>query len=204
MDPGGCSYILDGKPYEYDGSLYDLNRYYNKEPPLAYSRALEAKKNAQQSGSTQYLPDGGTMPGGVITAERGVSINTNSLTFIPPDCIKDLYRVDRSYADVGINALISVLDLKYGTKVTGVMIMLATTLSEVHDVTEYNMICDAIEMAAQNGTGIVVVGPRYCTDPRSWAGRTWSFSTYEQWSGIYGEWPLANNPILLLTNKGEV
>ena len=194
MDPGGCSYILDGKPYEYDGSLYDLNRYYNKEPPLAYSKALEAKKNAQQSGSTQYLPDGGTMPGGVITAERGVAVKTGSLTFIPPDCIKDLYRVDRSYADVGINALISGLDLKYGTKVTGAMIMLATTLGEVHDVTEYNMICDAIEVAAQNGTGIVVVGPRYCTDPRSWAGKMWSFSTYEQWSGIYGEWPLANNP----------
>ena len=142
----------------------------------------------------RFLPDGGEIEGGwIIEPIWGSGIRTDTITYISPNQVKDLYKRTNTYSVYGISALISFLDMQYGTKATGYILLLITTLSGIHDEIEYHLLCEAIEEEAINNKGLVIITP-YCNDPRSIAGRSWEFNSYYLWDNLFGKYPYAVNP----------
>ena len=119
-----------------------------------------------------YMPHGGETKGGVITEHKGVSVQTDKVTFIPPHEVKDFYKRTNSYWEQGASVVLGAVDLAAGTKVSGALLLLVATLQGVHSEMDYRDLCAAIETASQNGTGLVIISAPYCNDPRANAGRS--------------------------------
>lgn len=140
------------------------------------------------------MPDGGINNGGTMVEDNGVEIKTDKVTYIPPDHVKDLYKITKNYKWEVFIKSVSVADLIFVTKASGAVLLMMSILNDVHSDIDYENLCKAIEIATENGNGLVIIDAPYCDDPRATAGKSWAFNQYEQWSGIYGEYPYAKNP----------
>ena len=145
-------------------------------------------------GQQTWKPDGGTSSGGTMAQANGVSTKTDKLTYIPPDLVKDLYKVTKNHEWDAIVKAISVADLMFGTRVTGGILLTLSLTIEMGSSNNYDKLCTAIEIASENGNGLVIIEAPYCDDPRAAAGKSWTFNQYDQWAGKYGEYPYAKNP----------
>ena len=145
-------------------------------------------------GQEVWMPDGGINNGGTMVEDNGVEIKTDKVTYIPPDRVKDLYKITKNYKWEVFIKSVSVADFIFGTKASGAVLLMMSILNDVHSDVDYENLCKAIEIATENGNGLVIIDAPYCDDPRATAGKSWAFNQYEQWSGNYGEYPYAKNP----------
>ena len=126
----------------------------------------------------KYMPNGGELPGGWIRKVDNIGIITDGLIFIPPDQVRDLYKRTNSYWETGFITAISAIDIKYGTKATGVTLLLGSLLSELHSEQVYRNLCGTIESAVKNRNGLVIIRAPYCNYPGS---NFWLDDWYFEW-----------------------
>ena len=185
VDPNGNAWIYKGVEYKYDGTWSDFRRAEQGLPPTAYEEAISKNK---------YLPSGGTMNGGWITGPIwGTGVRTDTITFIAPQDVKDLYVRKGSYVEIGLSGAYGLYDALKGNTKGSIAALFITSVLALRDETEYRRLCDAIDLAFQNGNGLVIMQP-YCNDPRSWAGAVFTSYQYVEWDNEFGKYPFAHNP----------
>jgi len=151
-------------------------------------------------GQPIWIPDGGSFGGKTIYQKNGIATKTDKVTYVPPAAIKDLKERKDDYRIIIGGGAISILDMIRNYNLPpeaeanpGVAIaaILVTTLLQLKNEADYRMLCDAVDQAAENGNGLVILQAPYCDDPRATAGRSVALDWYVEWTGSYGQSPFA-------------
>ena len=168
------------------------------QPNCIYCRP-EYKKQLQKEldrGQPIWIPDGGTFDGKTLNQKNGVAVKTDQVTYVPPSTVKDLKERKQEYYVIIGGGAASILDIlrkkeKDEPPAVAIAAVLVTVLIELKGEADYRNLCAAVDRAAENGNGLVILHQPYCDDPRATAGQSFGSDWYMDWNGSYGQCPFA-------------
>ena len=130
-------------------------------------------RRAMQQGQpfSVYLPDGGTLPGGISSQAAHITMHKSNIRYIPPDAVEAYYilrlkDLRGSALEDGIELAISGLDIAFGSKITGSLLLLLNVMEKTTAVMSEYALDTFFEQVINAGQGIVVYDLIPEGDPR--------------------------------------